>query len=145
MRRITAPTLSQLLRDAQIRYFSADELLYLGASHYAGRARNEAPPATLTCNLVAIARDADALRHEFGHPLLVLSAYRTQAYNAAVGGASRSWHLKAGALDLAPQDPNRIGDLLEVAIDRANRRAQVGGLGTYSTFVHLDIGPRRRW
>lgn len=145
MRRITHPTLTQAIRDAGIRNFTADEFLYLGAAHWAGTVRNEAPPADLLCNLLAVGREADKLRDDCGFPLLIISAYRCPDYNAAVGGEERSWHLRAAALDITPQDPANIGDLIEIATDRANTPAFFGGLGTYSTFVHIDIGPHRRW
>jgi uncharacterized protein YcbK (DUF882 family) len=77
-------------------------------------------------------------------PLIVLSAYRTPAWNAHIGGARHSQHVQGRALDLKRP---------RWTVDRLHREARafaaahpnlVGGLGYYPTFVHLDTRPSRR-
>lgn len=47
----------------------------------------------LCCNLL------DPLREHIGRPLYITSAYRSKAVNAAVGGSTRSFHMKGLAAD----------------------------------------------
>lgn len=89
-------------------------------------------------NILALASDLEEVRSRLGNkPITITSWYRPPAVNRAVGGASRSKHLTGSAADIvvrgmtAPQ----VQDLL--------RGTWKGGLGTASTFTHLDLGPRR--
>jgi hypothetical protein len=104
----------------------------------------------------------EPLRARFG-AVHILSGYRSDARNAAVGGASRSVHLLRTAL------PDRAGSSSAVAVaadvtcakgspaswaawflehrqahEHLGRRGR-GGLGHYPGFVHLDTGPARSW
>jgi zinc D-Ala-D-Ala carboxypeptidase len=82
-----------------------------------------------------------ALRDRLGKPLIVRSAYRSQAHNRAVGGAPRSKHLDGTAFDIAManHDP--------VAFEAAARAVGFLGFGFYprSGFMHIDLGPARHW
>lgn len=86
---------------------------------------------------VALAAAFEALRAAVGHPLTVLSAYRTPRYNRDVGGVPDSQHLHGRALDLRPPFGWTPLDLAAVAreIDL------IRGLGIYERFVHIDIRP----
>ncbi len=86
----------------------------------------------------------EPLRHEFG-PVLINSGYRTTATNRLVGGAPGSHHLyhlhpDSPAADVrclfgTPREWHRLLD-----------RLGVGGLGLYSTHVHVDLrSGRARW
>jgi zinc D-Ala-D-Ala carboxypeptidase len=81
------------------------------------------------------------LRNILGKPLLITSAYRSEAHNRAVGGAARSQHRLAKAFDVRMdnQDPWHFE---EVA-----RSVGFTGFGHYpkSGFMHIDTGPARRW
>lgn len=82
-----------------------------------------------------------ALRDRLGKPLIVRSAYRSQAHNRAVGGAPRSKHLDGAAFDIAManHDP--------VEFEAAARAVGFLGFGFYprSGFIHVDLGPARQW
>jgi hypothetical protein len=82
-----------------------------------------------------------ALRNMMGHPLIVVSAYRSPSHNKAVGGAENSQHLRGRAFDIsvANTDPH--------ILIRAARKAGFRGIGTYPRqgFVHVDVGPERTW
>lgn len=86
----------------------------------------------------------EPLRRHYG-PVRLLSAYRTQATNLAVGGAKRSHHLydlwpSSPAVDLVAED----GSVDDWA--RFLEALRVGGLGTYATHVHVDLRKARaRW
>ena len=72
-------------------------------------------------------------------PIVVLSAYRTPAYNAKVGGAPKSQHLQGRALDLYPP----VGFTPETFHQRIRDLdlPVLRGLGLYKWGVHVDIRP----
>ena len=76
----------------------------------------------------------DSIREELGTPLRITSGYRTPAHNEAVGGTSKSSHLKGLAVDIACSKSKErfslIRELLEHGVDR---------IGVGDTFIHADI------
>lgn len=74
-------------------------------------------------------------------PLIVTSAYRTQATNRRVGGARSSRHMTGEAIDI------KIAGLDSHAIAAVAREQGAGGVGRYRRrgFVHIDTGPKRDW
>lgn len=92
---------------------------------------------------VALGKVFEAIRMAAGNrPIEVLSAFRTPEHNASVGGAPGSMHLQGKALDLRHEhlDARTFGDLIKVLA--ATRIPEIGGIGQYATFVHVDIRPR---
>ncbi|CAK0740112.1 Twin-arginine translocation pathway signal [uncultured Gammaproteobacteria bacterium] len=80
-------------------------------------------------------------------PFHLVSAYRSPQTNAALresdssGVARRSFHVQGKAVDIRmPNLP--LSNLYKVAL-----RMRGGGVGCYpeSNFVHVDVGPVRRW
>jgi Peptidase M15 len=73
------------------------------------------------------------------------SGFRTPGYNASVGGASGSYHIytdhdgndQAVDITCANGTPSQWHSFLNNI--RANKRGGNGGLGLYSTFVHVDM------
>ena len=132
-----------------LRYFSPAELLYLGASHYAAGAcngLNTMPPQGRWNRMKLTAQMADEIRHRFGHPIKILSAYRSPAYNGCISGASGSYHVQFNALDLANQGGS-VANMLAIARSvRAGNPAFSGGIGSYNSFVHVDTrGANTDW
>lgn len=83
------------------------------------------------------------LRDRFG-PVRINSGYRTRSYNASIGGASNSVHIydahpSAVAADITC-DRGRPSDWANY-LDNLNP----GGMGRYSTFVHVDNRQRMNW
>jgi uncharacterized protein YcbK (DUF882 family) len=76
------------------------------------------------------------------HPILILSAYRTPAHNASIGGAPLSQHVQGRALDCAPPDGIPLRAFWSMAQDIA-RLSKIRGLGLYTRddggWVHLDV------
>lgn len=90
----------------------------------------------------AVAMDRlQALRTRLGKPLIINSAYRSEAHNRRVGGAKNSQHRLARAFDVRMDNHNPR------AFERAARECGFTGFGHYpkSGFMHIDIGPARRW
>ena len=76
---------------------------------------------------------------ESGKSFTVNSAFRSKAYNRSVNGAKDSIHMSGYAIDV------RVSVADREVVFLAAQRAGFTGIGMYSTFMHLDCGPRRMW
>ena len=96
--------------------------------------KNRLPaPWGLARLLVCLAYD-QRVRDRLGAPVRFNSVYRQKAYNAAIGGASRSQHVACTARDRVPVGPS-VRSLYEADLSLAGQRlrltpAQVAVLGT---------------
>lgn len=82
------------------------------------------------------------IRSHFGKAVNINSAYRTAAYNDKVGGADQSQHCYGTAADISIKGvtPNEIAAFAESLMP------DWGGIGTYPTFVHIDVRETKsRW
>jgi hypothetical protein len=126
-----------------LRYFKPYEFLAKGASHHNPHSPayglNTDPPEGLWDNIDQTAKVLDQLRHVLQRPITLSSVYRSLAYNQAIGGAGDSQHTHFRAIDFvvvgSPVGPvqwaNALRDLRSSGLFR-------GGIGVYSTFVHVD-------
>jgi hypothetical protein len=130
-----------LVAGLNLRYFRPEEFLVLGNQHYSGACmgKNTLPPRNLWRNILPTAQVLDMLREDLGARIRTLSVYRSPAYNACIpGSAGGSVHLKFMAVDFACDDGR--GPVHWATRLKALRDAGVfkGGIGVYSTFVHVD-------
>jgi len=102
-----------------MKYFKEDEFLMDGVIVF----------DKMDTNLL---KDLDLLRELVREPLHVTSSYRDEEKNDAVGGSSRSQHLKGKAVDLSCNNGTLRAKIV--------RQALVLGLtcGVAKTFVHID-------
>lgn len=76
-------------------------------------------------------------------PVIISSGFRCEEHNKAVGGSLNSQHLLGKAADIkilgySPKEIKEFAGQIPVF--------QNGGIGLYSTFVHLDVrGWKARW
>ena len=85
------------------------------------------------------------IQAEFGgQAILITSGYRTQATNnqlrrQGIDAARNSFHLHGQAADIniPGVSPPRVAAFVSML--------GMGGVGVYSSFVHLDTGPQRFW
>lgn len=125
----------------ELDWFQPYELRFMGGSHYDPRSKayglNILPPKELWKNIAKIAVAADTARGELGSPISILSGYRSPAYNKAIRGARHSRHLQFDALDLAPMRGN-VASLHRILKRLRKEGLFCGGIGRYSTFIHID-------
>ena len=82
------------------------------------------------------------IRSHFNKPITINSGYRTHARNNTVNGAKFSQHLYGTAADIVVSGISPI----EVAKFAETLLPNTGGIGTYSTFTHIDVRKEKaRW
>lgn len=74
-----------------------------------------------------------ALREQWGKPLIITSGARCPAWNAKVGGAEKSQHVLGKAADILMPDASAIPKFVALA-----EKVGFGGIGIAMQFVHLD-------
>ena len=78
----------------------------------------------------------NAIRKEFGRPILISSGARCPAHNSKVGGAPSSYHMKGQAVDMV-RTPE-LEKFMIAALPRFNLRME--SLDTTPTWIHIDLG-----
>ena len=84
----------------------------------------------------------EQIRAAAGGAVTINSGYRTTAYNAQVGGARYSQHLRGTAADIVVEGagPLLVGQMAEYYLGSR------GGIGVYQTFTHVDTrSGKARW
>lgn len=82
------------------------------------------------------------IRDHFGKAVIINSAYRTEAHNKAIGGATYSQHKYGLAADIHINGvtPKEIAAYVETLMPSS------GGIGIYKNFVHVDVRRvKSRW
>ena len=82
------------------------------------------------------------IRNHFGKAVIINSAYRTEAHNKSIGGATYSQHKYGLAADIHINGvtPKEIADYVETLMPSS------GGIGIYKSFVHVDVRQvKSRW
>lgn len=126
-----------------LRHFKPYEFLEKGGQHRnpdsSAFGLNTDPPKDLWSNIKATAKILDKLRERLERPIVMSSVYRSPAYNAAIGGAGQSLHVSFNAVDFSVRG-SPVGPSEWAAPLREMRSAGLfeGGIGIYSTFVHVD-------
>lgn len=84
------------------------------------------------------------IRDHFNTQVIITSGYRTEQYNAEVGGASQSQHLYGRAADIivSGKTPLEVYNYVNSII-----KGYTGGIGCYRSkgFVHVDVRPNGYW
>ena len=95
---------------------------------------------------IPLANEFERIRTAVGAPLKILSAYRSQGYNARIPGAARnSQHVQGRAVDIKPPQGMNVDRLHRLVLFCARQPdSKIRGVGVYSWGVHFDIRPSAR-
>lgn len=107
-------------------------------------------PAEFQCKCGCKTNDVDhelveileKVREHFGRPVTITSGVRCATHNARVGGVSNSQHVYKKAADFVVSGiaPRIVANYLETLLPNT------GGIGVYSSFVHVDVRKTKaRW
>ena len=96
------------------------------------------PPAQYFDNVMACATQLQIVRDLIHKPIIITSAYRSKAYNAAIGGALHSQHITASAVD-----SHAVGLDLRIYLVYLVRYTNFGGfcIGSHikNDLIHSDL------
>src|SRR6185437_6655454 len=87
-----------------LKHFQPGDFLIKGGSN-ANNGLNTDPPRELWPNILNVIKVVDEFCERVGKPVVLNSVYRSEAYNAAVGGVSGSQHKKFQAADIRVTGP----------------------------------------
>ncbi len=96
-------------------------------------------PVFIASELVTVLQK---IRTHFGKSVTITSAYRTPPKNKACGGTTYSQHLYGMAADIkiSGVSPKTVAAYAEKLMPKS------GGIGIYSSFVHIDVrSTKARW
>jgi uncharacterized protein YcbK (DUF882 family) len=79
------------------------------------------------------------VRDHFGKPVVINSGCRCKKHNQNVNGSKDSWHMKAGATDIAVLDTTPE----DVAFYVNSKYPDSLGIIIHDTFVHIDRRPNK--
>ena len=128
----------QYIDSLGLRHFSAEEFLIKKSR---GGVTNIEPPETLWPNIELTARVLDEMREIAGGAIEIHSAYRSPAYNRAVGGEKNSFHMRFMAIDVvcktkSPKQLHKIA--VSLRGKKFGGKIFRGGIGLYPGFIHID-------
>jgi hypothetical protein len=138
------------IKSLNLKSFATDEFLILGGSHNSpGNAcagKNTYPPRGLWTSIAKTAQVLDHLRERLGKPIAITNAYRAPAYNACIGGATGSQHMKFTALDFKVSGMSAPDVAQALRWLRDKESFFQGGIGRYNGFTHVDTrGHNATW
>lgn len=131
-----------------MKYFTFKELTKSATA--IRRGINNSPSGLVMANLTALVCNVlDPLREAWGAPIRVTSGYRCEKLNRAVGGASKSQHVKGQAADITTMEdtPARNRKLLEKVLELGLPFDQLiweYGTDTGPDWIHVSYAPGGR-
>ncbi len=123
--------------DGTYDYEALNKIYHLMRCHHTGRVK---PISTEVLDLLC---DITALTHK-DRRIEIISGYRSPEYNDYLRARSRkvarnSYHMQGMAIDFS------VSGMSKSRLSGIARSFYAGGVGKYSDFVHIDVGPVRHW
>jgi uncharacterized protein YcbK (DUF882 family) len=123
--------------------------LHFRSEEFACRDGTPYPARWVSSRLAILCEMLEVIRANLIGSVRVLSGYRPPEYNRRIGGARQSQHCQGRAADIVvegikAEDVHRA----ILAMYARGMLKDLGGLGLYPGFVHVDIRPTktlRRW
>lgn len=105
-----------------------------------GFKEEEYPRTLIDSDLKPMGEDIEIIRAEFNKPVIILSGYRSRAYNNKIGGAKKSQHVLGRAADIQVKGVKAalVHDVI-LRLYREGKLKRIRGLGKYPTFTHIDV------
>lgn len=104
-------------------------------------------PNDVLVNLIELIKQLDIIRNYINEPIIVNSGYRTPEHNAIVGGVKSSYHIQGKAADIRTKkySATQLYDIIKML--QNDNKINLGYAQVYKSrgFVHVDIGPTRKW
>jgi len=103
-------------------------------------------PKSVLENIFKLADNLQLLRNWIGKPIELTNAYRCGPHNASIGGSKNSQHIlgKAADIKISSTKPKEVANIVEKLM--GENVIDLGGVGRYDTFTHIDIrGIKARW
>lgn len=107
----------------------------LGAEHFTGkefRCKDGTEEFLFSPNLIEV---LEKIRKLVNSPVIINSGYRTPEWNAKVGGAKCSYHMKGMAADIVVKG-HTTKEIAKIADEIMKSH---GGVIRYTNFVHVDV------
>ena len=95
----------------------------------------------LQSNILAIMREVEKIRVDYGKPIIITSGYRPERVNRAAGGVSNSQHIRGTAVDIRPAQ----GNVFEFQKWLDQHWYGALGYGAKKGFVHIDCRNGKGW
>jgi uncharacterized protein YcbK (DUF882 family) len=115
------------------KYFRPEEMSCKDGTPY---------PEVWALRLAILFSVLDRIRERRNRPMRVISGYRTPEYNRKRGGAKDSQHVMGRAADVTDGDVDGLHDEV-MSMIAANELDEVGGVGRYDGWIHIDTRPRK--
>jgi len=99
-------------------------------------------PDDVLKNIKTLAIQLQVLRERSNEPISINSAYRCKSHNHSIGGVKNSQHVLGKAADIVVNNftPNEVANMIENMLRNEFLPSfNIGGLGRYNTFTHIDI------
>ena len=113
-------------------------------SRYNEGEKDKLPPKEFLRRIRFLAKNLERIRAEFNSPVRIISGYRSPYKNKKVGGAKNSQHMQGRAADIMVEGVSSLDVFLAVVRLVKAGKIQIGGVGLYPKFVHIDVRPTGR-
>jgi len=123
---------------------------HLDSNEFACKDGAAYPAAWVKSRLTSLCETIESIRSAaWDKPIIIVSGYRSPAYNAKIGGARSSQHMAGRAADIKIKGMTAdTVHALVLTLYQEGKLLHLGGLGAYPTFTHVDVrdgGRLARW